>query len=185
AVVPEGVELARRESPPLIEVLRVIDKVSQNLHAELVLREVGRVLRGEGSRAAGLAEMAAFLEEAGVPRGEYRFLDGSGLSRLNLVTPAAVVRLLAWMYRSPHWEAWISLLPVGGEDGTLSGRFGGAARARRIHAKTGTLSLSNALSGYAQSRRGMLAFAIMANNAVAPASEVRAVIDKIALLAAE
>lgn len=182
---PGGVELARRESPPLIEVLRVIDKVSQNLHAEIVLREVGRVLRGEGSREAGLIEMAAFLDEVGVPRGEYRFLDGSGLSRLNLVTPAAIVRLLDYMYRSPYREAFLSLLPIGGEDGTLGSRFSGAASARRIRAKTGTLSLSNALSGYAESSRGTLAFAILANNALAPAAEVRAAIDKIALLMAE
>lgn len=178
----QGVELARRESPPLIEVLRVIDKVSQNLHAEIVLREVGRVVRGRGSREAGLAELAAFLDEVGVPRSEYRFLDGSGLSRMNLVTPAAIVRLLEYMYRSPHRDAWIALLPVGGEDGTLSARFGGAPAARRIRAKTGTLSLSNALAGYAESPRGPLAFAILANNTPAPAAEVRPVIDKIALL---
>jgi len=181
----EGIELARRESPPLVEILRVIDKVSQNLHAEIVLREVGRVARGEGSREAGLAEMAAFLDEIGIARTEYRFLDGSGLSRLNLVTPAAIVRLLEFMYRSPHREAWISLLPIGGEDGTLAARFGGAPAARRIRAKTGTLSLSNALSGYAESPRGPLAFAILANNALAPAAEVRAAIDKITLLLAE
>lgn len=185
AALPQGVELARRESPPLIEVLRVIDKVSQNLHAELVLREVGRVVRGQGSREAGLLEMAAFLEEVGVKRGEYRFLDGSGLSRLNLVTPGAIVRLLEYMYRSPHRDAWLALLPVGGEDGTLSARFGGSAAARRIRAKTGTLSLSNALSGYVESARGPLAFAILANNALAPPAEVRAAIDKIALLLAE
>lgn len=181
----ENVELASRESPPLIEILRVIDKVSQNLHAEIVLREVGRVVRGHGSREAGLLELAAFLDEVGVGREEYRFLDGSGLSRLNLVTPAAIVRLLEYMYRSPHRESWLALLPIGGEDGTLSSRFGGAPAARRIRAKTGTLSLSNALAGYAESRRGMLAFAILANNALAPAAEVRAAIDKIALLLAE
>ena len=180
-----NVELARRESPPLIEVLRVIDKVSQNLHAEIVLREVGRVVRGEGSREAGLAELAAFLDEIGIARTEYRFLDGSGLSRLNLVTPTAIVRLLEFMYRSPHREAWVSLLPIGGEDGTLSARFGGAARARLIRAKTGTLSLSNALSGYADSSGGPVAFAILANNALAAAAEVRAAIDKIALLLVE
>jgi len=185
AAPAEGIELAWRQSPPLLEILRVIDKVSQNLHAEIVLREVGRVLRGEGSREAGLAEMAALLDEIGIARTECRLLDGSGLSRLNLVTPAAIVRLLEFMHRSPHREAWMSLLPIGGEDGTLSARFGGAPTARRIRAKTGTLSLSNALSGYAESGRGVLAFAIMANNALAPAAEVRAVIDKIALLLAE
>lgn len=181
----QGVELARRASPPLVEVLRVIDKVSQNLHAELVLREVGRVRRNQGSRQAGLDELFAFLDEIGVAQGEYRFLDGSGLSRLNLVTPAAIVRLLSYMYGTPHRDAWLSLLPVGGEDGTLSGRFAGAPAARRIRAKTGTLSHVSALAGYAESGRGTLAFALLANNHLAPASEMRALIDKIGLLLTE
>jgi len=179
------VVLARRTSPPLVEILTVIDKVSQNLHAELVLREVGRVCRNQGSREAGLEELGAFLAEAGIPRTEYRFLDGSGLSRQNLVTPAAVVRLLSYMRRSPHREAWIALLPIGAEDGTLSGRFSGAPRAARIRAKTGTLARASALAGYAESSQGALAFAVFANNYLAPASEMRSLIDKIVLVLAE
>ena len=181
-----GVELARRASPPLIELLRVIDKVSQNLHAELALREVARVRRKIGSREAGLEEMHAFLTEAGIERGDYRFEDASGLSRLNLVTPAAVVKLLRYMYWSEHRDVWASLLPVGGEDGTLSGRFGGAPAGRRIRAKTGTLSHVSALSGYAESpSRGVLVFSVMSNNYNAPSSEIRAIIDRIGVLLAE
>ncbi len=181
----EGVVLARRVSPPLVEILKVIDKVSQNLHAELVLREVGRVCRNHGSREAGLEELSAFLSEVGIPRTEYRFLDGSGLSRQNLVTPAAIVRLLAYMHRSPHRDAWVALLPIGAEDGTLSGRFIGAPGAARIRAKTGTLARASALAGYAESSHGPVAFAVLANNYLAPASEIRSLIDKIVLLLAE
>jgi D-alanyl-D-alanine carboxypeptidase/D-alanyl-D-alanine-endopeptidase (penicillin-binding protein 4) len=183
---PGGVELARRTSPPLIELLRIIDKVSQNLHAELVLREVARVRRSIGSREAGLEESRQFLAEAGVEETGYRFEDGSGLSRLNLVTAHTVVRLLRHMYRSPHREAWLGLLPVGGEDGTLNNRFDGNPAARRIRAKTGTLSHVSALSGYADSpSRGRLAFSILVNNYNAPASEIRDVIDRIGLLLTE
>jgi D-alanyl-D-alanine carboxypeptidase/D-alanyl-D-alanine-endopeptidase (penicillin-binding protein 4) len=181
-----GVELARRASPPLIEALRIIDKVSQNLHAEMVLREVARARRGTGSGEAGLEEARAFLAEAGIEESEYRFEDGSGLSRLGLVTPAAIAKLLCYMYASPHRDAWISLLPLGGEDGTLSTRFNGNREGRRIRAKTGSLGHVAALSGYAESKtRGMVAFAILANNFNAPSSEVRAVIDRIALALAE
>lgn len=185
AIHERQVELARRVSPPLVEILKVIDKVSQNLHAELVLREVGRTRRNEGSREAGLQELAAFLTEAGIPATEYRFFDGSGLSRRNLVTPEAIVRLLAYMYRTPHREAWMALLPVGGEDGTLSGRFAGAPAARRVRAKTGTLARASALAGYVESPRGTMAFAVMANNYLAPAAEIRSLIDKIVLLLAQ
>lgn len=183
---PSGVELAMRSSPPLIEILRVVEKVSQNLHAELLLREVARVLRREGSREAGIEELGRFLTEAGIPAGEYRFFDGSGLSRLNLVTPAATVRLLTYMYRGPHREAWLSLLPVGAEDGTLSSRFREAPDAgRRVRAKTGTLARSSALAGYVESSRGPLVFSIFANHYVASAAEIRSLIDKIVLLLAE
>jgi D-alanyl-D-alanine carboxypeptidase/D-alanyl-D-alanine-endopeptidase (penicillin-binding protein 4) len=181
-----GVELVRRSSPPLIECLRIIDKVSQNLHAEMVLREVARVRKGKGSREAGLEELRAFLSEAGIEEGEYNFEDGSGLSRLGLVTPGALVKLLRFMHASAYGGAWVSLLPLGGEDGTLSTRFNGNRDGRRIHAKTGSLTHVAALSGYADSRsRGMVAFSIMVNNFNAPSSEIRAVIDKVALMLAE
>jgi len=181
-----GVELARRESPPLIELLRVVDKVSQNLHAELVLREVARVRRQIGSRAAGIEEMRRFLAEAGLEEWSYKFEDGSGLSRQNLVAPAATVKLLRHLHRSPHRDAWVSLLPIGGEDGTLAERFMGNPEGRRVRAKTGTLSHVSALAGYIESRRrGPLAFALMVNNYNAASSEIRPVVDKIVLLLTE
>ncbi len=179
---PGAFELARRVSPPLVELVRVIDKVSQNLHAELVLREVARAKRGVGSREAGLEELRQFLAEAGIEETSYRFEDGSGLSRLNLVAPSAVVKLLGYMHRWPHREAWVSLLPVGGEDGTLANRFAGQAEARRLRAKTGTLSHVSALSGYVESRsRGWLAFSVLVNNYSGASSEIRPIIDKICL----
>jgi D-alanyl-D-alanine carboxypeptidase/D-alanyl-D-alanine-endopeptidase (penicillin-binding protein 4) len=181
-----GVELARRSSPPLVELLRIIDKVSQNLHAELVLREVARLRRNIGSREAGLEELRQFLTEAAIEETSYRIEDGSGLSRLNLVTPDTVARLLAHMYRSPHRDAWLSLLPIGGEDGTLASRFDGNPEARRIRAKTGTVSHVSALAGYVESRsRGLLAFSILANNYNAPASEIRTIIDRIGIVLAQ
>ncbi len=121
---PAATELARRVSAPLVEDLRVTLKVSQNLHAEMALRAVGKARRNVGSFEAGLDELQAFLAEAGIPADSYSFHDGSGLARLNVVTPADVVKLLRFMYRSPLRETWISLLPIGGEDGTLGTRFG-------------------------------------------------------------
>ena len=182
---PAGVVLARRESPPLIDCLSIVNKVSQNLHAEVMLREVGRVRRNVGSREAGLEEMKLFLAEAGIPEGDYNFEDGSGLSRLTLITPSAVTRLLVRMYRT-HGDAWVKLMPLGGVDGTLAGRFAGTKGAKRVFAKTGTLSHVSALGGYVESRgRLRYAFSIVVNNYNAPAAAVRGVIDKVALLLAE
>lgn len=180
---PAEQELARLESPPLVEVLQIINKVSQNLHAEMVLHEVGRVRRNLGSREAGLEELKVFLKEAGIGEREYNIEDGSGLSRRNLATPASITRLLLLMHRSANREAWVELLPVGGEDGTLSGRFQGTAVGGRIWAKTGTLQHATALSGYARARSGdLLAFSILVNNYNAPGAAVRAVLDKICSL---
>jgi len=181
-----GTELARHTSAPYLEDLRITDKVSQNLHAEMALRAVARARRNLGSFEAGREEMRLFLGEVGVEGGGYNLLDGSGLSRLDLVTPAAVIKLLQFMYRSPARENWISLLPIGGKDGTLSTRFTEGAATGRIHAKTGSLSHVSALSGYAQRPNGRwVAFSILVNNYNGPTSDIRAVMDRICTLIME
>jgi D-alanyl-D-alanine carboxypeptidase/D-alanyl-D-alanine-endopeptidase (penicillin-binding protein 4) len=181
-----GTELARRVSAPLLEDLRITDKVSQNLHAELALRAVGRSRRNMGSREAGLAELKDFLAEAGVAADQYGINDGSGLSRQNLVTPTTVVKLLRFMYQSPARENWISLLPVGGQDGTLGSRFADAGLAGRIHAKTGSVAHVSALSGYLQRQNGdWVAFSVLVNNFNGASGEVRTVMDRICALIME
>jgi len=178
-----GVELARRDSAPLLEDLRITAKVSQNLHAEMALRAVARARRHIGSREAGLAEGQQFLDELGIGRSSYNFADGSGLSRLDLVSPAAVVRLLEHMYRPSTRDAWVSLLPVAGRDGTLHTRFAGTAAEGRIFAKTGTLSHVAALSGYARRKNGqMLAFSILVNNYNGSPADLLAAIDRLCAL---
>jgi serine-type D-Ala-D-Ala carboxypeptidase/endopeptidase (penicillin-binding protein 4) len=181
----EGDVIASRTSPPLVDLLQVIEKVSQNLHAELILREVARVTRGSGTRESGLEELGAWMAKIGVKSDEWRAEDGSGLSRNDEVSPRAVTRLLAYMAASRNGAAWQSLLPVGGEDGTLSRRLccvSDARDARQVRAKTGSLSRAITLSGYADSKtHGRLAFSILVNNFSAPQAEVRAWVDKIAL----
>lgn len=180
---PSGVELARRLSPPLADILTVVNKESQNLHAELLLDEVGRARGREGSRAEGLEQLGRFLAEAGVPLEEVQLVDASGLSVLDMVTPQAMTRLLAYMDRSANRTVWINSLAVAGEEGTLSQRFQEDPAAKRIRAKTGTLSHASAIGGYARTASGdTLAFAILVNNYTAPASEVRAIIDRISML---
>jgi D-alanyl-D-alanine carboxypeptidase/D-alanyl-D-alanine-endopeptidase (penicillin-binding protein 4) len=178
-----GFEMVRRYSPPLADILTVVNKESQNLHAELLLDEVGRVRGREGSRAAGLELLGRFLAEAGVPLDEVQLVDASGLSVLDMVTPRAMTRLLAYMDRSENRAAWIESLAVAGEEGTLSQRFTEDPAAKRIRAKTGTLTHVSAIGGYARTASGdTLAFSILVNNHTAPASEVRAVIDRICML---
>jgi len=181
-----GTELARRDSAALLECLRVTDKVSENLHAEMMLRAVGRARRNIGSREAGLEELRAFLAAAGIPVAAYHLADGSGMARMNLVTPSAVLRLLRYMYQSKERENFLSLLPVGGEDGTLASRFTDNGVSGRIHAKTGTLAHVSALSGYAQrADNTWVAFSILVNNFNGPSSDVRKVMDQVCALIME
>jgi D-alanyl-D-alanine carboxypeptidase/D-alanyl-D-alanine-endopeptidase (penicillin-binding protein 4) len=172
--------LAERTSPPLSEILRVVDKVSQNLHAEVMLREVGLVTGKSGSREGGLAEMQEFLTGAGISKDAYRFSDGSGLSRATLVSPAAINKLLAYLYKPGNRELWMSLLPVAGVDGTLATRFQNHPEAQAIRAKTGSLSHVRAMSGYAETPRyGPVAFSFLVNNFDAPTVEVNRLLDQI------
>lgn len=170
--------LVSRSSWPLAEVVRVTNKVSQNLHAEMLLREVGRVRRGLGTFETSRSELRTLLEELGVGPGDYVLRDGSGLSRQNLVSPDAVVTLLGHMYRSQHRAVWLDSLPEGGVDGTLSSRFL-RAKTSLIRAKTGTLTGVSALSGYAERGTEVLAFTILVNNHAAENGVIRGIMDRI------
>ena len=185
----DGEVIATRSSPPLVELLQVLEKVSENLHAELMLRETARVTRSSGTRESGLQELSAWLAGIGIKPEEWRAEDGSGLSRNDEVSPRAMTRMLSVMAASKNASAWLGLLPIGGEDGTLEHRLccvGDPAAASQVRAKTGTLTRSIALSGYANSKtRGRLAFSIMVNNFSAPSADVRAWVDKIALILVE
>lgn len=159
-----GQPLLRLAPPPLLEDLRTINKVSQNLHAELMLRRLGRQT-GSGAIADGLAVVRTMLEQAGLRRTDYDFSDGSGMSTYNRVTPRGVVTLLRWAAAQPWGAAWRGTFPVAGVDGTLSRRFRGTSLASRLFAKTGTLNATNAISGYLTARSGRtLIFSFYAND---------------------
>ena len=113
---PAAEALARLTPGPLIEDLTIINKVSQNLHAELMLRRVSRLV-GSGSIADGQVAVRAMLSKAGVPRQDFDFSDGSGMSTYNRVAPRGAVVLLRWIAAQPWGAAWRATLPVGGEGG--------------------------------------------------------------------
>jgi D-alanyl-D-alanine carboxypeptidase/D-alanyl-D-alanine-endopeptidase (penicillin-binding protein 4) len=157
--------LVEHVSQPLSEIVRVTNKESQNLHAELLLRAVGRERTGVGSTAAGLQVERAFLKAAGIADGDVVLTDGSGLSPGDLVTPRAMVTLLRHAGMQPWGRDFISSLPVAGVDGTLEYRMNKTAASGRIEAKTGEIEHTRALSGYATTMRGeRLVFAIFYNN---------------------
>ncbi|MEZ5367186.1 MAG: D-alanyl-D-alanine carboxypeptidase/D-alanyl-D-alanine-endopeptidase [Bryobacterales bacterium] len=174
------VMLAQIISPPLSDALSIVNKSSQNLHAEILLREVGYQRRGVGSLEAGIEEMRDFLEEAGLSPWEFYLSDGSGLARKNLVSPEASVKLLRSVWASDNRQVYVDSLPIGGEDGTLDWRFSRSPAKGRIHAKTGSLSHVTALSGYATRVDGtQLAFSAFVNNFGVSSSYIRKILDDI------
>jgi D-alanyl-D-alanine carboxypeptidase/D-alanyl-D-alanine-endopeptidase (penicillin-binding protein 4) len=182
---PEGPVLASRDSLQLGQLIQIVNKVSQNLHAEMLLREVGYARTGVGSIENGRKEREAFLVEAGVTSKGTGFTssDGSGLSRSDLTTPNSTVTLLRYMWTRPERDVWFESLPVGAWDGSLEHRFRGLAGSQRVHAKTGSLSHVNALSGYLQTNTDRtVAFSIMVNGTLAPESAVRDFIDRLCAL---
>ncbi|HTR64368.1 MAG TPA: D-alanyl-D-alanine carboxypeptidase/D-alanyl-D-alanine-endopeptidase [Terriglobales bacterium] len=172
--------LASYESKPLIEDVRVINKVSQNLHAEILLRLLGREKGTAGTVEGGLEVLRGFLNKAEVPPDQYVFYDGSGLSRQNLVTPNAVVQLLRYAAAQPWGDSFRDTLPVAGVDGSLSERFKNGNLQGRVHAKTGALGGVKTLSGYATTDRGeQIAFSILTNNFSLPGKRVTDAIDDV------
>ena len=177
------VVLAEHTSLPLIEDVRVINKTSQNLHAELALRLAGKLHATGGSFAGGSAAVRWFLLQAGLKEDDFLLLDGSGLSRRDLVAPVAVVQLLVYAARQPWGTAFEGTLPVAGVDGSLSERFSNSPAAGLVYAKTGTLSHVNALSGYGWTLQGRrFAFSIFCNNHNLQSAKVLAAIDEIVKL---
>jgi D-alanyl-D-alanine carboxypeptidase/D-alanyl-D-alanine-endopeptidase (penicillin-binding protein 4) len=165
--------LAKLVPPPLAEDVVRINKESQNLHAELLIRRVG-LRRGSGSIADGMAEVRAMLEAAGVSRTAWDLSDGSGMSTYNRVAPRGMIRTLRWIETQPWSAAWRASLPIGGVDGTLARRFKGTLLEGKVFAKTGTINATNALSGYLIAKSGKtLTFASFANDVPADAGATR------------
>jgi serine-type D-Ala-D-Ala carboxypeptidase/endopeptidase (penicillin-binding protein 4) len=156
--------LASHVSVPLIEDLTVTNKVSQNLHAELLLRLLGKLLAKDGSVAQGTRVVRQFLVNAGISDQDFFFYDGSGMSMDDRIAPRANTQLLAYAARQPWGGAFRATLPVAGVDGTLTNRFKSSPLKGKLWAKTGTLNEAVALSGYLTGASGKtVVFSVMVN----------------------
>ncbi|MBI4542253.1 MAG: D-alanyl-D-alanine carboxypeptidase/D-alanyl-D-alanine-endopeptidase [Gemmatimonadetes bacterium] len=167
--------LAVRRSPPLEDLVTMINHRSHNLSAELTFRAIGRMVGGPGTFASGAAAVARYLtDRVGIPANAVQVTDGSGLSLLDEATPRSLVRLLAYVRRAPEGRAFYRSLPLVGQ--ALAGRMAGTPATGRLRAKTGTLREVSALTGYVTAAGGEeLAFSLIVNDApsIALAREVQ------------
>ncbi len=183
AEVPSARIAAARRSPPLAEIVTVVNKVSQNLHAELLLRLLGRAEGEDGSAAQGARVVRAWaVTEAGLQSDDFLLLDGSGLSTKDLVTPRSLTALLRYTAAQPWGPLYRASLPVAGVDGSLSARL--QPLRGRVQAKTGTLSETDALSGFLTADSGRaLVFSVLVNDYPSPGA--RGTIDQLVLAVAQ
>lgn len=175
--VARGERIAAVDSPPLSQLLTTMLKNSQNLYAEMLFKNAGG-----GSYASAIDTERRFVNEIGIDPHDLRFVDGSGLSPDDLVSPAAVVRLLRWMNAPPRRGAWWQLLATPNQEGTLHYRL--VDLESRLRGKTGTLEGVSALSGIiAMPRGGYRYFSIIVDHNTT--ANVNDTIDAIARLISE
>jgi D-alanyl-D-alanine carboxypeptidase/D-alanyl-D-alanine-endopeptidase (penicillin-binding protein 4) len=156
--------LATHVSIALAQDIALINKISQNLHAELLLRLLGKTFGSDGSFAQGARVVRQFLLDSGVNDPDFFLYDGSGMSPDDRIAPRAYAQLLSYASRQPWGASWKDTLPIAGVDGTLANRFKNSPLKGRLWAKTGTLNETNALSGYLTAASGKtLAFSILVN----------------------
>ena len=174
--------LAEHLSVRLGDSVKLVNKISQNLHTEVLLRTAARQ-NGRWTEPEDLPKLAAeFYAKVGIVPDDVVQADGSGLSRHDLVTPRAFVTLLAYAQRQPWFAEYYASLPVAGVDGTLNERMKREGIAGRIHAKTGSVSHVRTLSGYAETQGGRrLIFSFLSNNQSGKSHEVHDAIDGLCL----
>ncbi len=169
-------------SPFLSEIIRLMNKPSDNWIAEFLFKSIGAVVKGEpGTWRKGRDSITDFLGEIFDEPPAHRFVDGSGLSRYNLLNVELLTNLLVYMYNNfelmPEFTA---SLPIAGVDGTLKNRMQGMYAEKVLRAKTGTLSGVSALAGYTRTADGeVFAFGILISHYVGSAAVARGIQDKI------
>jgi D-alanyl-D-alanine carboxypeptidase/D-alanyl-D-alanine-endopeptidase (penicillin-binding protein 4) len=169
------------DSPPLREILKTFLKPSQNQIGEILLKTLGLEKAGAGIPDSGAAIITRQLREWGVDSTAAVVYDGSGLSRHDLITPEAIVKVLVAMQRHPSFQVFYDALPIGGVDGTISNRMRGTPAEKNVHAKTGTLEFVRSLSGYVTTADNeTLIFSFLSNHFTTPVSAISAVQDSVA-----
>ncbi len=167
------------QSAPLRDVLPLFEKPSQNQIGEMLLRSLG-TLRGVASQDSGRAVVRETMRGWGIADDAYVYVDGSGLSRYNYVSPEMVAQVLTVMARHADFPVFFDALPIAGVDGTLETRMRGTAAAGNARGKTGSIANTRNVSGYVTTRDGeRLVFVLLANHFTVPSAVPTRVQDRV------
>jgi D-alanyl-D-alanine carboxypeptidase/D-alanyl-D-alanine-endopeptidase (penicillin-binding protein 4) len=171
--------LFTHSSPILDSVLRHTNEKSINLYAETLLKTIGKEINGEGSYSSGVQAVVALFDSAGIDQTGLNLEDGSGLSRLNIITTYQMAALLRYASTQPHFAVYKSSLPVSGKTGTLKSMCKGTIAEGKVMAKSGSMQKIRSYSGYVQGKDGGLyAFSIIVNNYTCGSTEIRSKLEK-------
>jgi D-alanyl-D-alanine carboxypeptidase/D-alanyl-D-alanine-endopeptidase (penicillin-binding protein 4) len=179
--------VAEHPSAPLQELITPLLKLSNNNMSEALLKAMGRKTANAGTAQAGVAAVAGFMRRQGLDPATLSQVDGSGLSRRNLLSSQNLTDLLLAAARQPWFDAWYNALPIAGNPDRMSGgslryRLKGTAAANNLHAKTGSMAGVSSLSGYVTDAEGRrLVFAMVSNNYLGEAAPIRALENRVAL----
>jgi D-alanyl-D-alanine carboxypeptidase/D-alanyl-D-alanine-endopeptidase (penicillin-binding protein 4) len=172
--------LFEHHSIPLASIVSEINKNSNNLYAEQLLKTLGFEIFGFGSTDNGILAMKDLIQKMGVNPNNLNIVDGSGLSTFNLVTPKQIVNLLSYMYKSDAFGDFYESLAVAGFDGTLSDRMKKTKAENNFRGKSGYLENTRGLAGYLKSADGEpLAVALIVNNFLVPSQLANYIQDKV------
>lgn len=168
------------KSDHLLNVVSEINKKSDNLLSEQLLKTIGYELYGYGSASNGINAVKELMKGMGINPNNFIMVDGSGLSSYNLVTPKQIVNLLAYMYRSTEFDSFYKSLAIAGYDGTLFDRMKRTKAENNFRGKSAFLENTRGLAGYIRTAEGEpLALALIVNNFLVPSQLANYILDRV------
>jgi D-alanyl-D-alanine carboxypeptidase/D-alanyl-D-alanine-endopeptidase (penicillin-binding protein 4) len=172
-------------SRPLSELVKIVNKNSQNFYSEQLLKTLGKESSGRGTFAAGLEAVRFFLQRAGLSDSQFHLVDGSGLSEQDRFTAAGLVRVLRAMHATQIFPVYFDSLAIPGVDRAARSRMNGDPLAAGMRLKRGTVARARNLAGYLKSKSGRLyAFAVLVNGEGLDRRGVDEALDRLCLAAA-
>jgi serine-type D-Ala-D-Ala carboxypeptidase/endopeptidase (penicillin-binding protein 4) len=178
--------IASYYSPTYNTIASFTNKVSHNMFAEAILKQLGYRRFGIGSYYSGVRAIDIALAKYGITQSEMINVDGSGLSKNDLITPAFICKFLRMMYKTDAYKKFYSSLPEAGESGTIGGMFKGTAAAHNLRAKSGSIERVRSYGGYVTNRKGkLLTFAIIVNNFNERQNLIKGQLEKLMIAIAE
>ncbi len=153
-------------SPPLSEIIEILNHESVNLYAEHLNKELGKVYSGSGSTEAGVNVIKQFLNSSGINSEGMFIEDGSGLSPVSAINPKGLVEILLYMKKNgKHFPEYLNSFPEAGKEGTLKNYFHDPVFDSRLKAKSGSMTRVRSYAGYFTTLSGkQMVFSIIINN---------------------